>query len=175
MKIIILGAGTVGSTLAISLSKEDNDVTVVDENPTTLNHLEEEADISTIIGSCSYPTTLVNAGIKEADMVVAVTGSDEINIVSSLMSKVLSKNVKTIARIRESSYLQNKTKEAIDAGVIPVDIVVSPEKLITNHIQALIDTPGSLQVLEFGDGLLNLIGVRAVSGGPLIGHEIADL
>ena len=175
MKIIILGAGTVGRTLAISLSKEDNDITVVDENPATLHHLEEEADISTIIGSCSYPTTLVNAGIKEADMVVAVTGSDEINIVSSLMSKVLSQNVKTIARIRESSYLKHKTKEAIDAGVIPVDIVVSPEKLITNHIQALIDTPGSLQVLEFGDGLLNLVGVRAVSGGPLIGHEIADL
>ena len=175
MKIIILGSGTVGSTLAISLSKEDNDITVVDENPATLHHLEEEADISTIVGSCSYPTTLVNAGIKEADMVVAVTGSDEINIVSSLMSKVLSKNVKTIARIRESSYLKNKTKEAIDAGVIPVDIVVSPEKLITNHIQALIDTPGSLQVLEFGDGLLYLVGVRAVSGGPLIGHEIADL
>ena len=109
MKIIILGAGTVGSTLAISLSKEDNDVTVVDENPTTLNHLEEEADISTIIGSCSYPTTLVNAGIKEADMVVAVTGSDEINIVSSLISKVLSQNVKTIARIRESSYLKNNS------------------------------------------------------------------
>ncbi|GIS74612.1 MAG: hypothetical protein CM1200mP12_03310 [Gammaproteobacteria bacterium] len=104
----------------------------------------------------------MNAGIKEADMVVAVTGSDEINIVSSLMSKVLSPNVKTIARIRESSYLQNKTKAAIDAGVIPVDIVVSPEKLITNHIQALIDTPGSLQVLEFGDGLLYLVGVRAV-------------
>ena len=108
-------------------------------------------------------------------MVVAVTGSDEINIVSSLISKVLAQNVKTIARIRESSYLKNKTKEAIDAGVIPVDIVVSPEKLITNHIQALIDTPGSLQVLEFGDGRLNLVGVRAVSGGPLIGHEIADL
>ena len=175
MKIIILGAGTVGSTLAISLSKEDNDITVVDENPATLHHLEEEADISTIIGSCSYPTTLVNAGIKEADMVVAVTGSDEINIVSSLMSKVLSQNVKTIARIRESSYLKDKTKEAMAAGGIPVDIVVSPEKLITNHIQALIDTPGSLQVLEFGDGLLNLVGVRAVKGGPLIGHEIADL
>ena len=175
MKIIILGAGTVGSTLAISLSKEDNDITVVDEIPAKLHHLEEEADLSTIVGSCSYPSTLVKAGIQEADMVVAVTGSDEINIVSSLISKVLAQNVKTIARIRESSYLKNKTKEAIDAGVIPVDIVVSPEKLITNHIQALIDTPGSLQVLEFGDGMLNLVGVRAVRGGPLIGHEIADL
>ena len=175
MKIIILGAGTVGTTLAISLSQEDNDITVVDNNQSALHHLEEEADIKTVHGSCSYPNTLVNSGIKEADMVVAVTGSDEINIVSCLISKVLSENVKTIARIRESSYLKDRTKKAIEEGVIPVDIVVSPEKLITNHIQALIETPGSLQVLEFGDGLLNLVGVRAIKGGPLIGHEIGDL
>ena len=175
MKIIILGAGTVGTTLAISLSQEDNDITVVDKDQSTLHHLEEEADINTVNGSCSYPNTLVNSGIKEADMVVAVTGSDEVNIVSCLISKVLSKNVKTIARIRESSYLKDRTKRAIEEGVIPVDIVVSPEKLITKHIQALIETPGSLQVLEFGDGLLNLVGVRAVKGGPLIGHEIGDL
>jgi len=175
LKIIILGAGTVGTTLAISLSQEDNDITVVDNNQSALHHLEEEADIKTVQGSCSYPNTLVNSGIKEADMVVAVTGSDEINIVSCLISKVLSENVKTIARIRESSYLKDRTKKAIEEGVIPVDIVVSPEKLITNHIQALIETPGSLQVLEFGDGLLNLVGVRAIKGGPLIGHEIGDL
>ena len=89
MKIIILGAGTVGTTLAISLSQEDNDITVVDKDQSTLNHLEEEADINTVHGSCSYPYTLVNSGIKEADMVVAVTGSDEINIVSCLISRVL--------------------------------------------------------------------------------------
>ena len=175
MKIIILGAGTVGCTLATSLSLEDNDVTVVDQDASVLHRLEEEADISTIKGKCSFPSVLVSAGIKDVDMVVAVTGSDEINIVSCLISKVLNKTIKTIARIRESSYLKDKTQKAIEEGVIPVDIVVSPEKLITNYIQALIDTPGSLQVLEFGDGILNLVGVKAVNGGPLIGHEISDL
>ena len=175
LKIIILGSGTVGSTLATLLSQEDNDLTVVDQDPVSLHHLEEEADINTITGSCSFPNNLVKAGIREADMVVAVTGSDEINIVSCLISKVLSPQVKTIARIREGSYLKEKTKKAIEEGVIPVDIVVSPERLITNHIQALIETPGSLQVLEFGDGLLHLVGVRAVNGGPLINHEIGDL
>jgi len=175
LKIIILGAGTVGSTLAVLLSQEDNDITVVDKDESVLRHLEEEADISTLTGRCSYPNNLVNSGIKEADMVVAVTGSDEVNIVSCLISKVLSSKVKTIARIRESAYLKDKTKKAMEEGIIPVDVVVSPEKLITDHIQALIDTPGSLQVLEFGDGLLNLVGVKAVKGGPLIGHEIADL
>ena len=175
MKVIILGAGTVGSTLAALLSQEDNDVTVVDQNKQALNHLEEEADINTIVGGCSLPSVLVKADIKNSDMVVSVTGSDEVNIVSCLISKVLSRKVKTIARIRESSYLKDKTLQAIKEGIIPVDIVVSPEKLLTNYIQALIETPGSLQVLEFGDGILNLVGVRAVKGGPLIGHEISDL
>ena len=175
MKIIILGAGQVGSTLASLLSQEDNDVTVVDLDDKVLHHLEEEVDINTINGSCTFPSTLLSADIKSADMVAAVTGSDEINIVSCLISKILSSKVKTIARIRESSYLRHDTLKAIEEGVIPIDKVISPENLITEYIQALIDTPGSLQVLEFGDGILNLVGTKAVNGGPLIGHEISDL
>ena len=88
MKIVILGAGAVGSTLADLLSQE-NDLTIVDNDPVKLHKLEEEADIRTVLGSASYPNIQVTAGIKEADMVVAVTGSDEINIVSCMISKVL--------------------------------------------------------------------------------------
>jgi trk system potassium uptake protein TrkA len=112
LKIVILGAGAVGSTLATLLSQEDNDIIVVDANSLPLTHLEEEADIKTVIGRCSHPNVLVNSDIKDADMVVAVTGSDETNIVSCLISKVLNKSIKTIARIRESSYLKNKTCNA---------------------------------------------------------------
>ena len=175
MKIVILGVGAVGSTLANLLSQEDNDVIVVDQDPQPLKKLEEDADIRTVVGGASYPNILVDADIKNADMVVAVTGSDETNIVACLISKVLSNSIKTIARIREASYLKDKTKKAMQKGTIPVDIVVSPEQLITNHIQALIDTPGALQVLEFGEGILNLVAVKAVRGGPLIGHEISEL
>tara|TARA_B100001179_G_scaffold232795_1_gene227240 strand:+ start:1815 stop:3182 length:1368 start_codon:yes stop_codon:yes gene_type:complete len=175
LKIVILGVGAVGSTLANLLSQDDNDVIVVDQDPRPLKKLEEDADIRTVIGGASYPNILVNADIKNADMVVAVTGSDETNIVACLISKVLSNSIKTIARIREASYLKDKTKEAIQNGTIPVDIVVSPEQLITNHIQALIDTPGALQVLEFGEGILHLVAAKAVRGGPLIGHEISEL
>ena len=174
MKIVILGAGAVGSTLA-SLLSEEHDIVIVDNNSSVLAHLEEEADLKTILGGCSYPNILVNADIANADMVVAVTGSDETNIVSCLIAKVLNSSIKTIARIREASYLRGKTKEAMNSGLIPVDIHVSPEQLITDQIQGLIDIPGSLQVLEFGDGLLNLVAVRAVKGGPMIGHEISDL
>tara|TARA_B000000460_G_scaffold220150_1_gene171576 strand:- start:7070 stop:8437 length:1368 start_codon:yes stop_codon:yes gene_type:complete len=175
LKIVILGVGAVGSTLANLLSQDNNDVIVVDQDPRPLKKLEEDADIRTVIGGASYPNILVNADIKNADMVVAVTGSDETNIVACLISKVLSNSIKTIARIREASYLKDKTKEAIQNGTIPVDIVVSPEQLITNHIQALIDTPGALQVLEFGEGILHLVAAKAVRGGPLIGHEISEL
>ena len=174
MKIVILGAGAVGSTLASLLSQE-NDLVVVDHNSSELHRLEEEADIKTLLGEVSYPNILVNAGIQEADMVVAVTGSDETNIVACMIAKVLNKSVKTIARVREISYLKGKTKEAMDSGEIPVDIHISPEQLITEHIQGLIEIPGSLQVMEFGQGKLNLVAVRAVEGGPMIGHEIGDL
>ena len=174
MKIVILGAGAVGSTLAALLS-EENDIVIVDNKSIPLNRLEEEADLKTILGSCSYPNVLVKADIANADMVVAVTGSDETNIVSCMIAKVLNGSIKTIARVREASYLRGKTKEAMDSGLIPVDIHVSPEQLITDQIQGLIDIPGSLQVLEFGTGQLNLVAVRAVKGGPMIGHEIGDL
>ena len=174
MKIVILGAGAVGSTLAALLS-EENDIVIVDNKSFPLNRLEEEADLKTILGSCSYPNVLVKADIANADMVVAVTGSDETNIVSCMIAKVLNGSIKTIARVREASYLRGKTKEAMDSGLIPVDIHVSPEQLITDQIQGLIDIPGSLQVLEFGTGQLNLVAVRAVKGGPMIGHEIGDL
>ena len=126
MKIVILGAGAVGSTLADLLS-EENDLTIVDNDPVKLHKLEEEADIRTVLGSASYPNIQVTAGIKEADMVVAVTGSDEINLVSCMISKVLNNSVKTIARVREISYLKGKTKEAMESGQFPVDILISPE------------------------------------------------
>ena len=163
MKIIILGAGAVGSTLANLLSQE-NDLTIVDNDPNKLGKLEEEADIKTLLGGASYPNVLVNAGINNADMVVAVTGSDETNLVSCMISKVLNDSVKTIARVREISYLKGKTKEAMESGEIPVDVHISPEQLITDHIEGLIEVPGSLQVKEFGQGQLNLVAVRAVEG-----------
>ena len=174
MKIDILGKEEVGSTHENLLSQE-NDLTIVDDDPIKLHKLEEEADIKTILGSASYPNILVNAGINDADMVVAVTGSDETNIVSCLISKVLNGSVKTIARVREISYLKGKTKKAMESGEIPVDVHISPEQLITDHIEGLIEVPGSLQVMEFGQGQLNLVAVKAVEGGPMIGHEIADL
>ena len=174
MNIVILGAGAVGSTLADLLVKESelNDVTVIDSNILCLDEVEEHADIKTVLGHCSHPNILVKAGIEEADIVVAVTGSDETNLVACLISKTLNNEIRTIARIRDTSYAKKKTKKAISNIV---DKIINPEQLLTNYIQKLIDTPGALQVLDFAEGKLNLVGVKALRGGPLIGHQIADL
>ena len=174
MNIVILGAGAVGSTLADLLAKESelNDVTVIDSNILCLDEVEEHADIKTVLGHCSHPNILVKAGIEEADIVVAVTGSDETNLVACLISKTLNNEIRTIARIRDTSYAKKKTKKAISNIV---DKIINPEQLLTNYIQKLIETPGALQVLDFAEGRLNLVGVKALRGGPLIGHQIADL
>jgi trk system potassium uptake protein len=174
LEIVILGAGAVGSTLADLLAKEseENDITIIDANPSYLSSIEEHADIKTIQGHCSHPDVLVKAGIQKADIVVAVSGSDEINLVACLIAKTLSANIRTIARIRDASYAKKDTKGAI---LQIVDKIISPEQLLTDYIQRLIDTPGSLQVLDFANGKLNLVGVKAVRGGPLIGHHISDL
>ena len=174
MNIVILGAGAVGSTLADLLTKEseDNDITIVDLNIAPLASIEEHADIKTIQGHCSHPNILVNAGIEKADIVVAATGSDETNIVACLISKTLSNNIRTIARIRDASYAKKKTKGAISNIV---DKIISPEQLLTDYLQKLIDTPGALQVLDFAEGRLNLVAVKALRGGPLIGHQISNL
>ena len=112
MNIVILGAGAVGSTLADLLAKESelNDVTVVDSNISHLDEVEEHADIKTVLGHCSHPNILVKAGIEEADIVVAVTGSDETNLVACLISKTLRNGIRTIARIRDTYYAKKKTK-----------------------------------------------------------------
>ena len=110
MKIVILGAGAVGSTLANLLSQE-NDLTIVDNDPVKLHKLEEEADIKTLLGNASYPNILVNAGINDADMIVAVTGSDEINLVSCMIAKVLNQSVKQLQEL-EKYLSERKNKES---------------------------------------------------------------
>jgi trk system potassium uptake protein TrkA len=174
LNIVILGAGAVGSTLSDLLAKEseDNDITVVDSNGGLLASIEEHSDIKTIQGHCSHPNILVNSGLETADIVVAVSGSDETNIVACMISKTLNPDIRTIARIRDASYTKKKTKSAI---LNIVDKIISPEKLLTDYLQKLIDTPGSLQVLDFANGKLNLVGVKALRGGPLIGNPISEL
>lgn len=173
MNIVILGAGQVGSSVAENLSSEANDITLVDTNAIVLNDLGDRMDIQTVHGHASHPDVLKKAGISDADMLVAVTNSDETNIVACQIAHSLFHTPTKIARVRSQEYL--KYKELFNKKTLPIDVLISPEQLIAEHIQRLIEYPGALQVLDFADGRARLVGVKAYYGGPLVGHEIADL
>lgn len=173
MNIIILGAGQVGSSVAENLASEANDITLVDSNATLLSDLSDRYDIQTVVGHASHPDILKKAGIRDADMLVAVTNSDETNIVACQVAHSLFHTPTKIARVRSQEYL--KYKELFDKSALPIDVLISPEQLIAEHIQRLIEYPGALQVLDFAGGRARLVGVKAYYGGPLVGHELSDL
>ncbi|MDH5433382.1 MAG: Trk system potassium transporter TrkA [Gammaproteobacteria bacterium] len=173
MKIIILGAGQVGATLAINLAGEDNDITVVDIDHKKLRSLQDHLDLRTIIGYGSHPEILEQAGAEDADMLIAVTNSDEINMIACQVAYSIFKTPTKIARIRNSAYL--KYDKLFDAKNLPVDYVISPELSVVKYIKRLIENPGALQVVDFADGLVQLVAVRAYYGGLLVGNALSAL
>ncbi len=173
MKIIILGAGQVGSSLANNLASEANDITVVDTDATLLHDLQDRLDLRTVAGQASHPEVLVRAGAEDADMIIAVTNSDETNIVACQVAHTLFRTPTKIARVRAQEYLLYPQLFAHSA--MPVDVIISPEQLVTDYIFRLIQHPGALQVLDFSGGRVQLVAVRAYHGGPLVGQELRAL
>ena len=173
MKIIILGAGQVGSSVATNLASEANDITVVDEDAAVLQDLQDRLDIRTVIGLASHPDTLAQAGADDAEMLIAVTNSDETNMIACQVAYTLFHTPTKIARVRSVEYL--KYQRLFSQEALPVDVLISPEQLVTDYIQRLIENPGALQVLDFADGKVQLVAVHAYHGGPLVGHELRDL
>jgi len=173
MKIIILGAGQVGSSLAASLAIEANDITVVDQDASLLRDLQDHYDLKAIAGFASHPDVLERAGIEDADMIIAVTNSDEVNMVACQSAYTLFHTPTKIARVRAQEYLMHSRLFHQDA--LPVDVIISPEQLVTDYVQSLVEHPGALQVTDFADGRVRLVAVRAYYGGPLVGHELCTL
>ncbi|RCX32890.1 Trk system potassium transporter TrkA [Thioalbus denitrificans] len=173
MKIIILGAGQVGSSVAANLATEANDVTVVDTNANLLRDLQDRLDIRTVSGRGSHPEVLRQAGAEDADMILAVTNSDETNMVACQVAWSLFHTPTKVARVRAQAYLDEPVLFSNQA--LPIDVLISPEQLVTDYVQRLIEHPGALQVLDFADGRLQLVAVRAYHGGPLVGHALRTL
>ena len=173
MKIIILGAGQVGGTLAENLANEQNDITVIDTDAQRLRELQDSIDIKTITGVGSYPQVLRAAGADDADMLIAVTNSDETNMVACQVAYTLFRTPTKISRIRSNAYL--KQKELFKSDAFPIDVLISPEQVVTNYIKRLLEYPGSLQVLDFADEKVQLVAVRAYHGGLLVGQELRKL
>jgi len=173
MKIIILGAGQVGSSVAYNLASEANDITLVDTNEMLLSELQDRLDIRTVVGHASYPEVLRRAGAEDADMIIAVTNSDETNMIACQLAYTLFHTPTKIARVRAQEYLDYP--KIFNQEALPIDVTISPEQLVTDYIRRLIDNPGALQVLDFAGGRAQLVAVSAYYGGPLVGHELRTL
>ena len=173
MKIIILGAGQVGGSLAAQLASEANDITVIDTDNVRLRELGDRLDIRTVHGKGSFPTVLRQAGADDADMLIAVTSSDETNMIACQVAYTLFRTPTKIARVRESAYLTRGGLFHNEA--VPIDVLISPEQVVTDHIRRLIEYPGALQVLDFANGVAQLVAVKAYYGGPLVGQELGFL
>ncbi len=174
MKIIILGAGQVGGTLAENLVGENNDITVVDTDSTRLRQLQDKFDLRVVQGHGSHPRILREAGAEDADMLVAVTNSDETNMIACQIAYSLFNTPNRIARIRAADYLRDADKLFIPEAV-PIDHLISPEQLVINSIYRLIQYPGALQVVNFAEGKVSLAAVKAYYGGPLVGNPLSIL
>ncbi|MCW9711218.1 Trk system potassium transporter TrkA [Avibacterium sp. 21-586] len=174
MKIIILGAGQVGTTLAANLVSEDNDITLVDNQAERLLALQDKHDLRVVHGVASSPKVLREAGAADADLVVAVTNSDETNMIACQVAYTLFNTPTKIARIRGADYLREKNK-LFQTDVIPIDHIISPEKLVTDEIVRLIAYPGALQVSHLANGRISIVVVKAYYGGPLVGYALSAL
>lgn len=174
MKIVILGAGQVGRTAAYQLAREEaNEVTVVDTHEGLLRDLQDRLDIRTVVGHASYPSVLEAAGVPDADILIALTSSDEVNMMACEVAYTLYRTPTKIARIRSAEYTRHP--QLFSAEALSVDVWISPEQLVTQYIERLIRHPGALQVLDFAEGRVRLVGLKARKGGLLVGHALRSL
>ncbi len=173
MKIIILGAGRVGQSVADSLVSERNDITVIDPLPQRLQALQDRLDLRGVVGNGIQPSVLREAGADDADIFIACAPMDETNLVACKVAHDVFNVPTTIARVRSDEFQQGAP--LLDKAGFAVDQVICPEQSVTQRIRKLIEYPEALQVLEFAQGLVSLIAVRAVAGSALVQHSLAEI
>jgi len=173
LKIVILGAGQVGSSVAENLASEANDITVVDVDSARLRNLQDRVNVRTVSGNAAHPSVLADANIEDCDLMIAVTQSDETNLVACKLAQQLFNVPTRIVRLRATDYLTNE--KVLGPDCFDVDLAICPEQVLTDYIVKLIEFPEALQVLEFAHGKVSLVAVRAFQGGPLVGRPLKDL
>lgn len=173
MKVIIVGAGEVGYHIASKLSSENKDVVLIDKDEERLRQVGESLDVQILIGSGSNPALLQEAGIKSADMIVAVTDSDESNLVACLMSRILSPGTTRIARIRNQDFFM--MEEMRKEEILGLSLVINPEVEVVKTIRNLLEVPGAVDVIDFADGLVRLIGIKINPKSNLVGRTMIEL
>src|SRR5574343_1611548 len=173
MKVIILGAGQVGASVAEGLVSEENDITIVDQDAARLAQLQERLDLRTVVGNAATPSVLRNAGAEDADMIIALTQSDQSNLVACKLAQSMFNIPPRIARLRSRDFLEDAS--LLSEENFAVDFALCPEQVITEYIRRLIEFPEALQVLNFAKGRVCLVAVRAYEGGLLVGKAIKEM
>jgi trk system potassium uptake protein TrkA len=172
MRIIIVGAGEVGFHLAQKLSEEGKNVVIVEKDPQRLKRIDEELDVQSFPGSGTSPKLLKEAGVREADMLVAATDSDEVNLISCLLAKNLNPYILKIARVRNQEYV--KEKSLFGQDMLGVDQVINPESLMVDSIVKLMEVPEADEIIDFVGGKVKLLGVTIPHTSPFVNRRLMD-
>lgn len=168
MKIIVCGAGQVGTSIAKQLSRESNDVTVIEKSLDRINDISNSIDVNAFHGFASHPTILDEAGAEHADMIIAVTGSDEINMVTCQIAHSVFNIPVKIARIRHQNYLQEQWKDVFRHDHLPIDVIISPEVEVARAVNHRLHVPGAIDSVPFADGKVKVVAVRCTTECPLL-------
>ena len=155
MNIIICGAGRVGYTIAKLLTEQNHSITVVDQSSEDIQKINDSLDVKAIVGKATLPTVLEKANTKEADMIIAVTRNDEINMMICQIAYSIFKVPKTVARIRSQDYLNPKFSKLYNKENLPIDVIISPEVEIAKSIQRKLESPGALDNVPFANNKIN--------------------
>ena len=175
MNIIICGAGRVGYTIAKLLSEQDHSITVIDQSSEDIQKINEDLDVKSIVGKATFPTVLEKANAEEADMIIAVTRSDEINMLICQIAFSVFKISKKIARIRSQEYLDTKFSKVYSIDNLPIDVIISPEVEIAKSIQRKLEAPGALDNVTFADNKIRLLEIDVDDNCPLIDIKLEDI
>jgi len=173
LKILIVGAGEVGFHIASHLARENKDVVIIDKDPAAIRHVSDNIDVQVVNGSGSSPVILEEAGIKEAEIILAVTDSDEINLVACLVANLISPSTKKIARIRHADY--DKYNETFREHAPHIDTLINPEVEVVKTIDRLIKVPCAVEVEEFSDGRVKFVGIHLDKSARLAGVRLSDI
>jgi trk system potassium uptake protein TrkA len=170
VRIIIVGAGEVGYHIAQKLSEENQDVLLIDKGPEKVARITENLDVQAILGSGTSPDTLRESGIEDAEMLVAATDSDEVNLIACLLARHLNPYIVKLARVRNPEYL--KEKDLFGQDLLSVDQIINPESEMVETITDLMMVPGASDVIDFVDGRVKLIGVTVKPDSPFVGRRL---
>jgi len=172
MKIIIIGAGEVGFNIAQRLSEENHDVVVIDKDQNKINHLQTVIDVQAIVGSGTSPSLLQEAGIKESDIIVAATDSDEANLIACFYAQHLTDYITKIARVRNPDYMEQS--DVFKSDALNIDLLINPQSEMVGSMLRLMEVPEASEVLDFVNGRVKLIGVTVKEDSPLVGRKLAS-